>query len=84
MSTIIGIGGGLLFTPYLLKLGYSPIVSSWTINVSTLLSKIAAVIVNYMIGDILLSYVWMYGGIICALTIISENGILMLVKRFNS
>ena len=84
VSTIIGIGGGLLFTPYLLKLGYSPIVSSWTINVSTLLSKIAAVIVNYMIGDILLSYVWMYGGIICVLTIISENAILMLVKRLNS
>ena len=37
VSTIIGIGGGLLFTPYLLKHGYSPIVSSWTINLSTLL-----------------------------------------------
>ena len=84
VSTIIGIGGGLLFTPYLLKLGYSPIVSSWTINVSTLLSKIAAVIINYMTGDILLSYVWMYGGIICVGIIISENTILMIVKKYNS
>ena len=84
VSTVIGIGAGITMSPYFLKIGYTPIVSSWTINLSTFLSKVAAVVINFTSGDILVSYALMYGGIISAGIIISENSILIIVKKYNS
>ncbi len=84
ISTLIGIGGGIIFGPVMGRLGFTPMVASWTINLSIFMGKVAAVVINYMAGDILLGYVLLFGGVISVGIIISENTIMVYVKKFKS
>ena len=84
ISTLVGIGGGALYTPILIKLGYQPVTVSWTVNTSTFFSKVAAVFIIFKSGDILPSYVLLFGLVISAGIIVSENTILVMVKKYNS
>jgi len=81
LSSIMGIGGGILLTPFLLRYNYMPVTSSYTININTLLGKVAAVIVNFMAGDLLLDYSFFYGGIITIGIVISESVVLEWIKK---
>lgn len=81
LSSIMGIGGGILLTPFLLKYKYMPVTSSYTININTLLGKVAAVIVNLMAGDLLLAYALFYGGIITVGIVLSESIVLEWIKK---
>jgi len=81
LSAIMGIGGGLLLTPLMLKLKYMPVTSSYTINLNSLLGKVAAVVVNFMSGDLLLGYAFFYGGIITFGIVLSETFVLEWIKK---
>lgn len=84
VSTITGLGGGVILTPMMAWMNYMPVTASWTINLLVLLSKIAAFIVAILSGQLLYDYVFFFGCLI-ALTIIgAENTVLILVKKMNS
>lgn len=84
MSSITGLGGGVILTPFLAFLNYSPVTISWTINIMVFLSKIAAVLQGILSGQILYSYVLFYGCLIALLTVIAENTLLKVIKKMKS
>lgn len=84
LATITGMGGGTLLNPLFAWLKYQPVTASWTININTLLSKIAAVTIIWLSGDILYSYVLFYGGIIAISIVIAETTLLGVIKKRKS
>lgn len=84
MSSITGLGGGVILTPFFAFLNYSPVTISWTINIMVFLSKIAAVLQGILSGQILYSYVLFYGCLIALLTVIAENTLLKVIKKIKT
>lgn len=84
ISTITGIGGGVLLTPWLTYLKVFPVTASWTLNYLVLISKIAAVIVAMIGGQVLYAYVFFYGCLIAAMVVVVENTVLIVIKKMKS
>lgn len=84
ITTITGLGGGVLLNPWFSVLHISPVTASWTINFMVLLSKIAAVIVAVVGGQVLYSYVFFYGCLVALLMLVIENSVLIVVKKTKS
>jgi uncharacterized membrane protein YfcA len=83
-STIFGIGGGILLTPFLLKFKYMPVTTSYIITIGTLTSKIAAVLGHIVSGHLMADYTLFFGSIIVVATIFSELGALYTIERTKS
>jgi uncharacterized membrane protein YfcA len=83
-SSIMGVGGGVMLNPLLMKLQYMPVTAAWTINMNTVMGKVATVIIHAKTGDLLYDYVFLYGAIIVIGIIISENTVLEIVKKTKS
>lgn len=84
LSTITGNGGGAILNPWFTWMKYMPITASWTINFLVVISKIAAVLVAIIGGQIIYSYVFFYGILVAVLIIIMENTLLVVVKKMKS
>ena len=84
ITTITGLGGGVLLTPYFVWMNYSAVSASWTINLMVLLSKVAAIVVAVLAGQFLTDYVFFYGGLITVAMVIAENTLLILLKKLKS
>ena len=82
VSTIAGLGGGFFYNPFLMSIGFEPLIASWTVSCLTLISKIGAVMVHLVSGDILMEYALFYGVIVSMGIIISENLFLAILKRY--
>lgn len=84
VGTMVGLGGGVPLNPFLTAFGYQPVTVSWTININTFTSKIAAVVMYVVGGNLLIDYTLFYGGLITVAMIISETTILKWVKKKGS
>ena len=85
ISTLLGIGGGILLNPLMAILQYMPATASWTININALVGRFAAVIVHIIYGDLLYDYVLFCGVIIAVAVFLSENVInYFLLKKLKS
>lgn len=84
ISTLLGIGGGVLLNPLLGLLHYLPSTASWTINLTALVGKIAATLVHIFFGELLYDYVLFYGVIIAFFVFWSENLAKYLMKKWGS
>ena len=73
ISTLLGIGGGILLNPLMAILQYLPASASWTINLNALVGRFAAVITHIIYGDLLYDYVLFCGVVISIVVYISEN-----------
>lgn len=85
ISTILGVGGGILLNPLMAILHYLPATASWTINVNALVGRFAAVIVHIIYGDLLYDYVLFFGVIVAITVFFSENVVnYYLLKKLKS
>ena len=84
VATVTGLGGGTLLNPFFSWLKYQPVTASWTINLNTLLSKIAAVILIIISGHMMTGYVLLYGILISIAIFIAENTLLVYIKKRKS
>ena len=85
ISTLLGIGGGILLNPLMAILHYLPATASWTININALVGRFAAVIVHIIYGDLLYDYVLFCGVIIAVVIFFSENVVnYYLLKKLKS
>lgn len=85
ISTLLGIGGGILLNPLMAILQYLPATASWTININALVGRFAAVIVHIIYGDLLYDYVLFCGFIIAVVIFFSENVVnYYLLKKLKS
>lgn len=48
LSTILGVGGGILLNPLMMRFQFMPVTAAWTINLNTVIGKVAAVIMHIM------------------------------------
>ena len=78
------LGGGVFLAPYLLIIGFMPVTTAWTLNTLMVVSKAAAVIINYMTGDILVDYTLFYGLFITLGMLVNEKVLVDCIKRTNS
>jgi uncharacterized membrane protein YfcA len=84
VATILGIGGAIVLTPFLLKFKYMPVTTSYIITVSSLISKIASVFIHIVSGDLMTDYTLFFGFLIVIATVLSELGALYTIKRMKS
>lgn len=84
LGTLAALGGGVLLNPYLIKMGVTASVSSWTINMLTMMFKFAAVLIHWKKNDILEDYVLFYGLILSVCILISENLVLTALKKYDT
>lgn len=84
VATILGIGGAIVLTPFLLKFKYMPVTTSYVITVSSLISKIASVFIHIVSGDLMTDYTLFFGAIIVIATVLSELAALYTIKRMKS
>lgn len=84
ITTITGLGGGVVLNPWFSFLHFLPVTASWTLNFLVVLSKIAAVIVAVIGGQVLYSYVFFYGCLVALLMVIIENTVLIVVKKMKT
>ena len=84
LSTVIGIGGSILLTPFLIELKFMPVKASYIIIVNTLVSKIASVLIHIVSGELLIDYTLFYGFFIILAGIISEYSVLWAINKTKS
>ena len=84
MATITGLGGSTLLTPLFWWLTYQPVTAAWTINLSSLMSKLAAVIVLFLAGKVKFDYVGVFGFAIAVSIVVAENTLLVFIKKTKS
>lgn len=84
LSTVTGLGAGTLLNPFFWWLKFQPVTASWTININSLLSKLAAVIIILLSGQMIWDYVLVFGGLIAVAIMISENLLLGIIKKTKS
>ena len=84
LSTVIGIGGAVLLIPLLTFYGFKSVTSSYIITVNTLISKVAAVVIHIVSGDLMTDYTLFFGVIITVASVASEFGALFIVRKLKS
>lgn len=84
VTTITGLGAGILLTPFFIYMNYSIVTASWTVNLIVFISKVPAIITAILSGSFLTQYVFFYGGIIAVTMLIAENSLLLLLKKIKS
>ena len=84
LSTVIGIGGAILLIPFLTAQKFMPVKSSYMIIIATLISKIAAVIIHIVSGDLMTDYTLFFGVLITLSAVLAEFAALWVVKKYKS
>ena len=82
--TLAGVGAAAMLNPMFALLKYSPVTTSWTNNMITMVSKIAAVSILALSGAMQFDYVGFYGFLISFAVIIGENTLMKLIKKKNN
>ena len=84
VATVVGLGGSTLLMPLFWWLTYQPVTAAWTINLNTLMSKLAAVLVLLLAGKVKFDYVGVFGTAIAVSIVVAENTLLVFIKKTKS
>lgn len=81
VSTNIGIGGGAIMTPVLLKLNFMPQVISYTSMYLIVWNRIVSAIVFFAGGYVVVDYLLLIGGVMFVAILLSEFKANQMVKK---